>query len=151
MSAVGLHEVMGGPRGRSHVVRGSAVVVHIERGGPAQASMVCPIGAFQACNEVVGPRDRGTASAATAPLVPAIRAGVLTAVDAEVEGGMERVELRGGQLLLLGAEGVTDRIAQRVLTRQVVLEAGDEPTRLAERAEALGRLEFISGAAAFAE
>ncbi len=77
-------------------------------------------GGGQPLGEVVGAGDRHAASTATGIVVPAVHAGVLAAVDAEVERLVECLELRRGEAVLLAAHGVADGIRQGILAGQVV-------------------------------
>src|SRR3970282_1415960 len=77
-------------------------------------------------------RQRLAALAAAGVLVPAVGAGVLPAVDAEVERRVEGVQLRGGQDLLLRADAVTDGVGQGVLAQDVVLEPGQHASGAAD-------------------
>ena len=84
--------------------------------------------------EIIDPGNGNAGPAAARALVPAVRAGVLAAVDAEVERRVERLELVSGQHLLFGAHGIFDGVAERVLAHDVVLEARDQAAGLAKRA-----------------
>jgi hypothetical protein len=64
---------------------------------------------------------------------------------------MERVELRGGEVLLLRSHGVAHGVGKIVLAGQVIAQPTDEPARLAQRIQPRRRLEFIARPAAFAE
>ena len=108
-------------------------------------------GGCEAVGQVIGARDRGAAATAAGVVVPAVEAGVLATVDAEVERLVECLELGRRQPLLLGAHRVADGVAERVLAHDVVLEAADQPPRLAQRVQAGRRLELVARPAAFAE
>ena len=105
----------------------------------------------EALGEVVHARDRDAAAASAGVVVPAADARVLAAVDAEVERLVEGVELRRRQRAFLGAHRVVQRVAERVLAGQVVLQPANEPPRLAQRVQAGRRAELVARPAAFAE
>ena len=111
----------------------------------------CDGGCGQAFGQVIGPGNRRAASTPTGGVVPAVDAGVLAAVDAEVERLVECVELGGGEVVLLGAHGVAHRVGERVLAGQVVAQSAEQPPRLAQGVEPRGGLEFVSRPAAFAK
>src|SRR5207249_7944909 len=98
------------------------------------SSDVCSsdLGSLHPVLEVVDARDRDAAPAAAGALVPAVGAGVLPAVNAEAERGVEGLELMRGHHLLFGAHGVLDGVAQGVLAHDVVLEPGDQAAGLAK-------------------
>ncbi len=97
---------------------------------------------------------RGAAQAVALGGVPAIAARVLAARHAEVERGVEGVELlRGGLALLVAARGGHRLVERRVVAHHPVLHASAEGLELAEL---LGlarrdRLERVAGSAALAE
>ncbi|MFN8630203.1 MAG: hypothetical protein U0838_07745 [Chloroflexota bacterium] len=70
--------------------------------------------------------------------IPAVAARVLAAVEAEIEGLVEGVELQDGGLELLLAARVGHRLGEGVVGQDVVAEALGEGLRLADR-EVLGR------------
>ena len=86
-------------------------------------------------------------------LVPAVRAGVLPARHAEVEGLVEGVQLLGGLLAIGVAAGGRHRLVERGLVGQdEVLEAARQDLDALERAaRGRGGLERVAGAAPFAE
>ena len=98
-------------------------------------------------------RQGRAAQAASLGVVPAVRAGVLAAGHAELEGLVERVELTAADLALLFraclGEGFVER---RVLAQDVVLEALREDLQLADPALLRdGRLERVARATTLAE
>ena len=101
--------------------------------------------------DVVDARHREACPASASIVVPAVQAGVLAAVDAEVERLVERLELSRGERSLLGAHGVVEGVREGVLAGQVVLQPTDHPARLAQRVEAGRRLELVARPASFAE
>ena len=138
--------IRGGPRFEAepslHVALGELLVRNRGHGNG---------GCGQAFNQVIGPRNRLAASTSTGGVVPAVDAGVLAAVDAEVERLVECVKLGGGEVVLFGAHGVAHRVGQRILAGQVIAQPAEQPPRLAQGVEPRGGLEFVSGPAAFAE
>src|SRR4051794_17006220 len=97
---------------------------------------------------------RRTTQAAAFGAVPAVATRVLAARHAEVERGVERVELVARQLaVLVVARGGHRLVERRVVAHDPVLHPLRQGLDLAEAARlpGRGRFERVSGAAALAE
>src|SRR5581483_667063 len=95
----------------------------------------------------------GAGEAAALGVVPAVRAGVLAAGEAEVEGLVERLELLRRDFALLVAAGVGERLFQgRIVGEDVVPETPSDDPEPAQAAPPRRRgLERVARPAAFAE
>ena len=125
---------------------------------PAELRGGCMFGGVGSSRSRVGlglTGHRRARQAAALGLVPAVGAGVLPAVHAEVEGLVEGLELRGGDRSLLVASRIGHgRLDRAAILHDPVLEAARQDARTSEpRPTSLGRgaLEGVARATPLAE